>query len=295
MLLGLLSLTYSCKKTNNINEQELPPVIKTLDITDIETTTAFSGVYIIGDTSRIKIMGLCWDTIPNPTYSDNCVTWLQKQSRLIVMMRDLLHSTTYYVRAYAIVGSDTIYGDEKSFMTADTFIGDNFQGGKVAYIFKPGDPGYIEGEIHGLVISPDDLVTHDQYDPFPLTQGISWDLEVTNVTTGAIGQGIGTGNSNTIAIVSTLGLGSYSNIPSFYAAKLCYDLDIGGYKDWYLPSIGELERILPNHSILQLNSTYWSSTEMSNATALILTFYDEGTRYEVGKNYRIWVRAVRSF
>jgi hypothetical protein len=295
ILFGLLAiLTNSCKKSDENKKEELP-IIKTLDITDIATTTAFSGTYIIGDTSRIKIFGISWDTIPNPTFSDNCVTILKVTISSSIMMRELVQSTWYYVRAYAIVGRDTIYGDEKSFRTADTFVGDNFQGGIVAYIFKPGDPGYIEGEIHGLVISPDNLVTHDKYDPYPLTAFISWDDEVTNITTGAIGQAIGTGNSNTNAIVSVLGLGSYASIPHFYAAKLCYDLVLNGYKDWYLPSIEELERILTNHSILQLNSSYWSSTEISNSTALILTFYEQGTRYEMGKNYSIFVRAVRSF
>jgi hypothetical protein len=98
MLLGLLSvITNSCKKPNDNKEQELP-IIKTRDISDITTTTAFSGIYIIGDTSKIKICGICWDTIPNPTFSDNRIAWLHVLvSSYSFMMSDLKHSTWYSV------------------------------------------------------------------------------------------------------------------------------------------------------------------------------------------------------
>lgn len=39
-------------------------------------------------------------------------------------------------------------------------VGSNLKGGVIAYIFQPGDEGYVEGEVHGLVFSPEKLSTN---------------------------------------------------------------------------------------------------------------------------------------
>ncbi|MFZ4401352.1 MAG: hypothetical protein ACOYO1_15035 [Bacteroidales bacterium] len=76
------------------------------------------------------------------------------------------------------------------------------------------------------------------------------------------------GLNNTNLIVSALG--NNNGIP--YAAKVCYDLAVGGYDDWYLPSIVELKEIVLNHandiSSFSDNSVYLSSTEYSYYNAI---------------------------
>jgi hypothetical protein len=172
----------------------------------------------------------------------------------------------------------TTYG-EIIFKTAPASIGENYQGGIVAYIFQPIDPVYIAGEAHGLILAPYDQST-----------GIQW-YNGTYKHTDATATALGTGNANTNTIVASQGEGSY-------AAKLCFDLELGGYSDWYLPSYSELGMIWQNQVAifgLAINF-YWSSSETSS---------DEAWNLDLSEVYKIWsmrdksrtsyVRAIRSF
>jgi uncharacterized repeat protein (TIGR02543 family) len=42
-------------------------------------------------------------------------------------------------------------------------IGDFYQGGIIAHILQTGDPGNIEGEVHGLIAAPTDQSTGAQW------------------------------------------------------------------------------------------------------------------------------------
>ena len=86
---------------------------------------------------------------------------------------------------------------------------------------------------------------------------------------------IGTGQSNTTAIVSAAGSGDY-------AAKICDDLVLNGYDDWFLPSIDELVQIYINLKTLNppvgnfTSTLYWSSSENGDMHAWQCDFSGNG-------------------
>ena len=157
-------------------------------------------------------------------------------------------------------------------------VGQPHQGGIIGYIFAPGGPGYVEGVTHGLIVAPSDQAT-----------AVPW-YNGRYVVTGATGTALGTGKANTAAIVAVQG-------PGNYAARLCADLEIGGYRDWYLPSKDELDRIYDNKRAITgfAEQRYWTSSEADVNNAWPQNFAN-GFQYTLyDKFYEIRVRAVRTF
>ena len=159
-------------------------------------------------------------------------------------------------------------------------IGSNYQGGKVAYIFVDGDPGYVEGETHGLIAANTDQ-----------SSGIIWAIvayQFTNVT-GTLDI-LGSGSANTDKIVAQNGAGST------YAAGLAREYTDGIYTDWYLPSRDELDKLYLNRVEVGgfAGANFWSSSEASGQTVWVRSFLD-GDPDVLLKSDVYSVRAIRTF
>ena len=117
-----------------------------------------------------------------------------------------------------------------------------------------------------------------------------WGCYTTSIP-GAKGTAMGTGKSNTQAIIKRC---FELNI----AAKLCTEYRGGGRSDWFLPSKDEVKEMYTNLQKAGIggfdNHIFWSSSEYSDNLAWLQGFSDgdQTHSYKDGSHH---VRAVRAF
>jgi surface protein len=171
-------------------------------------------------------------------------------------------------------------------------IGD-FRGGGVVFYVAP-TPTDLDGD--------GDLDTALVCSIVDQSSGIQWYNGV-YTSTGAIGSG----GANTAAIIASQG-----TTTTDYAAGIAHAYSGGGYTDWFLPSAGDMQKIVTYRGVIDNTSVanggtvvrtdypysrYWTSTESNNTAAVMFRINPTGTppTYAPNKNSLYRVRAVRAF
>lgn len=94
------------------------PTVTTTAVSYIDETTATSGGNVTSDGGgTVTDRGVCWNTSTNPTTSDSHTHNSTGTGAFTSSLTGLTGNTTYYVRAYAINGLGTVYGENSSFTT----------------------------------------------------------------------------------------------------------------------------------------------------------------------------------
>ena len=256
--------------------------IVTTHASAVTSTTAMSGGNIISDGgSSITARGVCWSTSPNPVATGNHTIDGTGIGIFTSSITGLTANTLYYAKAYAKNSAGITYGNEISFTTpAQLAIGQSYQGGIIAGIYHSGNAGYVPGETHGIIAATSDQGT-----------GTLWGCYGTLI--GGTSQDYNTGQANTTAIVN--------GCSEAGAAKLCNDLVLNGYSDWYLPSYQEMGYIRDSYLLIggiNPNAYYWTSSEVDLESAWASIILGNGMVYMRKDNYSSFplaVRAVRSF
>ena len=267
-------------------QAQLPSVITIAESFKTSSSAVLNGYAFHDGGSPITAKGIVWGTSSSPTLNNSFSVETGDTGSISSTVLGISANTTYFFRAYATNVVGTAYGQNLTFTTdsigapQNLAIGDAFGGGIVAYIFQPGDAGYVSGEIHGIICATADENT--------VNTRVGYGCD--NILVGASGTAIGTGATNTQAAVNNCG----SNLGAF---GLCVNKTTNGYSDWFLPSMDELYKVyLVQNQIGGFTvRKYWTSTEASGTLGRVLDMSTGSFGGANPKGNPEMVRAIREF
>lgn len=232
-----------------------------------------------GGVTNIVARGVCWKLTTGPTIADSKTVDGTGSGSFVSHLTGLTLDQLYYIRAYMTDGDGTTtYGQEETFTTRVLAIGDSYRGGKVAYIYQVGDPGYDAEVQHGIVAALSDQYTNEH----AVGGKIFWGSLDPKRTEGPQAWGFTLGAGITNSGLIAIGAVQYSE----FANKVCLDYIVGAYGDWYFPSVVELHKLYLNRVTIGgfAADWYWSSTEGSPGT----DWTDNGSIISDGENRFAW-------
>jgi hypothetical protein len=160
-----------------------------------------------------------------------------------------------------------------------------------AKVYKIGDIGPAGGWIFYDKGSFSDGWRYLEAAPRDAGGSIAWGLYGKDVA--GTEKAVGSGRRNTQLILEALRRAGETG----RAAQICAAFEAGGFKDWFLPSKGELDLMYKNLKTRDLGNFqnwYWSSSELDNSYAWGQRFSD-GDQVNDYKTNANSVRAVRAF
>lgn len=205
-----------------------------------------STILVTGSTGSYT-RGIAFSTSPNPTLYDPAVNEGAGDGNFSVTLSNLSPNTTYYVRPYVIQNYSEFYGKEISFTTTGPGLGTGPAGGQIFY---------DDGNGGGMEVYPVNWTT---------------DWGCTGLFMSGLDTIVGSGASNTDSITTYC-------LETEVAALYCANYSIGGYDDWYLPSLHELKLIYQNaYALGYINvpqGVYHSSSQINGNQAYGVSFWD---------------------
>jgi len=274
----LLTITFSCE--NSLSEPPPP------DLT-IQGMSPADGA-LISDTSPT----LSWSSLSDATSYEIQVAeseaGVESSTPEIVNAPDseytiapaLSKGDTRYWRVRAR-GSDNDYGDWTAILSFEVVyvIGETGPAGGIVFYDKG---SYSDGWRY--------------LEAATTNQGSSNVWGGFNTLVGGTSTAIGTGEANTAAIVDKFGAAEPWQNFTNYAAKICYDLEIGIYDDWFLPSKDELAEMYAQRDLIGNfdNRSFWSSSEYDIQSAWY-HYFNNNLQNTAEEYHPLWVRACRTF
>ena len=240
-------------------------VVSTSIVHDIETDNALLRGQVYQENSSASArVGFVYSTSPNPTVNNMTVlTDIVGSAPYEINVLNLLPNTTYYVRAYINLNfnGDVFYGQQQQFKTTGYF---GPAGGYVAFDKGETIDGWRYLEIHPTTLNYD----------ISWSNGAAWGNN-SSFLSGTLSQ-FGMGLANTSLISSNL-------TDANCAAKLCNNLSLNGYTDWFLPSSEEL--LLVSNSLRRAGYSVggyaWTSTQYDANQAMTCDYNSTLSTYQI--------------
>lgn len=266
---ALTILFFACKKTDlPVQTDQVPPAetssakgvsasptVTTAAATFVTSATATSGGNVSsgGGGSQVTERGVCYHTSPNPTTANTKVPSGSGSGSFVSILRNLSGSTTYYVRAYAIKGSSTIYGSQVVFTTLPYY----------------GTVTDFDGNVYNTITIGSQVWTTSNLKTTHYRDGTL----IPNVTDNTEWANLGTGAycsyNNDDANVAV-----YGRLYNWYAVNDAHNIAPAGwhvpsYTEWYTTLMGSLGGCSSSLSGIKLkDNILWNGDNSSGFTAL---------------------------
>lgn len=114
MMFVMIFIISSCEDESKIQGSV---EVSTKTVTEITETSAKCGGSVETTGYTVGECGVCWSEVGNPTITLYRTTDQIGSGSFASTISGLQQSTKYYIRAYAVTSSGTLYGEEKGFTT----------------------------------------------------------------------------------------------------------------------------------------------------------------------------------
>ncbi len=291
----------------------------------LTTAAILNGEIIHAGIPAYTERGFVYHTEPAPTLKKTLAKLscsVNSEKKYSYRLYDLPQGKTYYVRAYASNGRDTVYStNEDCFVTAEskpeveTIEATDISNGTATLygkILSVGDPVYTErGFVYG---TRQDITIYDGNKVVKDSSGVEgtyslWLLNipipcyfrayVTNKVGTSYGEPIKVENTEFIELTAAgiavqnedIGKNDWESVNA-----MCDNSTLGGYTDWRLPTKDELMKLYTNRNEIKgfSNESYWSSTPYSAYGDYYCVSFYNGTLSSGYKSVNKSARCVRS-
>ena len=182
------------------------PSITTEAITGITQTTASTGGTIaVGGGATVTSRGVCWSTTIDPVVTGSHTLNGIGAGGFLSNITGLTAATLYYVRAYAVNGGGTAYGEQLSFMTSSP----------IQLISPNGGETWISGTNHTIIWNATNVVNVTI--AYSTDNGANWTTIIpsTPATSGSYSWNVPNPNPNVISVTCKVKVTSTANTNAF--------------------------------------------------------------------------------